>query len=227
MRPAIEGYSIILVGNFEPKELVPGWFTENDLIDPHSAEDLELEVILPDICQYKLSWLGVSAERTRLSLNTNDEKRLLPLRDLAYEFLRIKSDVQLRAMGINGQAHFAADSEKAWHTIGHTLAPKSTWSPMLKNPGLLTMTVQGERDDDREGKINVKVEPSVKIQHGIYIDVNDHFQLASDGQSASGSDAMRILEDSFEEATERRRSYFSTVMHVASGAGKKLNKGDT
>lgn len=226
VRPAIEGYSIVLVGSFEPKELVPGWFTRNELIDPHAAEDLDLEVILPDVCQYKLSWLGVSVDRNRLNLNTNDEKRLRPLRDLVYEFLRVKSDVELSALGINGQGHFAANSEKAWHQIGHTLAPKSTWSPILVNPGLLTMTVQGQRDDEREGYVNIKVEPSVKIQHGIYIEVNDHYQLASDGELASGADAMRIIEDSFEEATERRRSYFSSVMRVASGPAKKRSKGD-
>ena len=226
-RPAIEGYSIVLAGSFEPKELVPGWFTENGLIDPHAAEDLELEVILPDVCQYKLSWLGVSVDRNRLNLNTNDEKRLRPLRDLAYELLRVKSEVALRGLGINGQAHFPADSEKAWHKIGHTLAPKSTWSPILKDPGLLTMTVQGQRDDEREGFVNVKVEPSVKIQHGIYIDVNDHYQLAPDGEFASAADAMRILEDSFEQATERRRTYFSSVMRVASGSARNDSKGDT
>ena len=55
---------------------------------------------------------------------TTDPRQYGPLRDLAMGIFTILSHTPVSKMGINRHFHFATPSVHAWHTIGHTLAPK-------------------------------------------------------------------------------------------------------
>lgn len=83
---------------------------------------------------------------------------------------------------MNRHYHFEMSSEKVWHEFGHLLAPKEFWNPILDGPGLRSMLIQGRRKQEGGGLVHVKVEPSVRIKDGLFIEVNEEFK-PSDGES--------------------------------------------
>jgi len=64
--------------------------------------------------------------------------------------------------------------------------------------------IEGERSDGRSGYIRAKVEPSSKIEYGVNIEVNDHYDLEGDSKSASRTDRLiEILSENWNESMRR------------------------
>jgi hypothetical protein len=107
-------------------------------------------------------------------------------------------------MGINRQFHYPLASEKTWHAVGHHLAPKDEWRDVLGDPGTLSLVVEGKRPDERSGYIRVTVQPSNRINFGISVEINDHYELSSDSKTGSNTDmVIGILAEHWNESRER------------------------
>ncbi len=89
-------------------------------------------------------------------------------------------------------AHFKSENQEEWHKVGHALAPKKIWSEVLTKPGLLNLMIQETRGLGEW--TNVTVEPSIKIQPGIYFDVHDHGESHSESPISAGH-IMKMLEE--------------------------------
>jgi hypothetical protein len=89
-------------------------------------------------------------------------------------------------MGINRHFHFATPSVGAWHAIGHRLAPKEPWHEIMKAPGLRSMLMQGRREETSKGILLIKVEPSLKVTQGVFVEVNEEFGAPS-GDPSEGA----------------------------------------
>ena len=114
-------------------------------------------------------------------------------------------------MGINYDSHFPMDSEDAWHDIGHRVTPKEIWNKVLKKPGLRSLTIQGERPDDHKGRIAVRIEPSNRVRYGIFININDHYEL-QDPESVSGCEAIiDMLESEWKASITRSQQIAITI----------------
>src|SRR5882762_5070374 len=111
------------------------------------------------------------------------------MRDLIVGTFNLLQHTPLHKLGINIDMHFRMDSEASWHAFGHRLAPKDLWQDTLKNPGMRSLTMEGQRPDAFRGYIRVQVEPSIKIHPGVYVRVNDHYEIET-LQPGTGSDAM-------------------------------------
>ena len=114
--------------------------------------------------------------------------------------------------------HFAVGGEAAWHNVGNALAPKKVWNGAMKNPGMRSVTIEDTRDDGYEGYVRVTVQPSVPTTHGIYIQVNEHFQFSPNEAALSSGDAkagLKILNDSWESLMARSESFSSVVTGLA------------
>jgi hypothetical protein len=109
---------------------------------------------------------------------TSDTSSYELLRDLAVGTFKVLSHTPLRLLGINRHAHFKTRSREVWHAVGHQLAPKDIWRQVLEEPGMRSLTIEGRRQDGYRGAVYVKVEPSVRVDPGVFLDINDHFQVA-------------------------------------------------
>jgi hypothetical protein len=98
------------------------------------------------------------------------------VRDLALGLGRILQHTPVHAIGLNYSAHFRLSSEEAAHRVGHTLAPKEFWKDFLVNPGMRQTSIQAQRDDQYSGYQVFTVEPSMKIEHGLFLDINNHIE---------------------------------------------------
>ena len=88
------------------------------------------------------------------------------IRDLALGILRSLPHTPVQRIGINHLAHFPVESEGVWHRLGHALTPKELWEEVLEKPGMLSLTIQGQRTDDYSGSVNVTVQPSSVVRPG-------------------------------------------------------------
>jgi len=203
VKPEIEGIDIVLVGDFNPSIFQPAWFTSQELIRKEEANAARIDIIHPEIVQFSLEWLQVQITRNKFSASTSQSPYYPVLKDLVYSTFSLLKHTPISKMGINKNMHFLMSSEDEWHALGHKLAPKHIWDDILRKPGMRSLSIQGERPDEYKGYVLVRVEPSRKIHPGVFIHVNDHYEV-QDPKSAMGcTEIMNTLINSWEISINR------------------------
>jgi hypothetical protein len=136
------------------------------------------------------------------------------IRDLALGVLRALPHTHVERIGINHMAHFASRSEDAWHRLGHELTPKDLWEDVLERPGMLSLSIQGQRTDDRQGSINVTVQPSMVVRPGIFINMNDEIVIQTD-QPEPAARTAEIIEQRWDASQAESDRVMDAVMRRA------------
>jgi hypothetical protein len=204
-QPVIQGVNIVLRGNFSPAIFHPAWLAAQGLIRSQEADEAEVEIVHSEVTQFRVDWLQMTVTTDRFQAGTTQEPYYEPLRDLVIGIFGIIEQTPLRVLGINWNFHYRTKSEDAWNTVGDRLVPKQDWQEVLSGrPGMRTLVVEGERPDNLEGYIRVRVEPSAKAAFGIYVEVNDHYALFSASKSpASAREAITIISEQWDLSTQR------------------------
>jgi hypothetical protein len=209
MEPQRQSVNIVLRGNFNPAIFHPSWFAANNLIRSKEAVAAKVTIVHPDAAVFSAEWLEINIVRDRFQAATIQESNYEVLRDLVIGVLDLLSQTPMRVMGINREFHYQISSKRAWNDLGYRLAPKSDWEDLLEKPGMASLTVQGVRPDNLKGYIRVKVEPSTQVRYGVYVEVNDHYNLKqSDDTITRTKEAMQILSNRWGDSMERS-------MHIA------------
>jgi hypothetical protein len=201
----IEGISIVLLGDFNPKIIQPSWLACQGLIAKGEAEAADVKIITPDVSVFKLEWLTIQVTRERYSASTTQAAFFEAVRDLVVGTFSILRHTPARAMGINRDAHFRVSTVERWNALGDRWAPKEFWKQVLEKPGLLTLIIDSPRPGKHPGRMRVQVEPSGKVEPGVFCAINDHYSIEKD-QSASGCEILiSILRDCWDESMHRSR----------------------
>jgi len=200
--------SIALIGSFNPQIFQPFWFSHNNLIQSTEAEAAILDVIAMDITSFRIPWLNVQVFREKFLAITADESQFFPLRDFVIGTFRILGHTPVKQMGVNRDVQFEVASEEDWHKIGHKLAPKTFWKDCLKNPGLKSLIIHGEREDEYKGEINVSVRPIlekkvIENKNVVGVSYNSHFNFE---QNAIAKDILGVIEENFEPTMHKALS---------------------
>jgi len=180
--PDSEGASIVMIGSFNPSIFQPLWLGTQQLIRPEEARNATITTIQAEITDFSTEWFQLQVLQTRFTIVSADPRQYGPLRDLVIGMFAILPHTPITAIGLNRHFHFRMSSIDVWHKIGHLLAPKEPWHAIMKGPGLRSMTMLGRREEGNKGILEVKVEPSVKTQPGLFVEVNEEFKPPSDGQ---------------------------------------------
>jgi hypothetical protein len=211
-KPEIEGVGIVLVGSFNPQIFQPAWFAAEGLIREEEAQAAKIELIHRQITLFSLDWLHLRVTDEQFAATTTQSAFYEPLRDLVLGTFRLLRHTPIRMMGLNRDAHFRMSSEDAWHAFGHRLAPKEPWAGILKEPGMRSLTMEGLRPDNLKGYIRVRVEPSVRVHPGVFVNINDHYQ-AKDIELARGCDEIvDILDSEWKTALDRASEIVSSLL---------------
>lgn len=196
--------SIVLRGHFSPSILQPAWLAARGLVREEESEAAEIELIHPSAAVYSMAWLQISVRQDKFVARTSQQAYHEPLRDLVAGVFDILGHTPLQAMGLNRDFHFELSSENEWHRIGHRLVPKSDWEQVLDEPGTQSLTVQGLRSDDLDGYVRITIEPSVRVRHGLYVLVNDHYQLAtSKDLTEDTSQVLSVLSENWKHSMDQ------------------------
>lgn len=186
--------SIVFRGRFNPAIVQPHWLAAQGLIGPSEADGATIDIIHPQVTQFRTEWLHINVSPDRFQFATTQEAYFELLRDLAVNVFTVLRYTPLEAFGVNREFHFRLRSDTALHEIRNTLAPRRCWEDLLSNPGMKSLVVQGARTDGRTGYVGVTVEASVKVIPGVYVAVNDHYQLSPALESpASAEHVIEII----------------------------------
>ncbi len=179
----LERISIVVLGNFNPAIFHPSWFEYHNLLGKEESKNAEIDVVHPSASNFTAEWVSINVIRERFQVITTKASYYEALRDLVVGVLELLEHTPLGSMGINRDMHYRMSSKEKWHLIGDKLAPKEFWNGLLESPGMRNLTLEGKRTDDFAGYIRVRVEPSNKIEHGVFISVNDHYEVKEDDEN--------------------------------------------
>ena len=224
--PEVSAASVVAVGKFNPAVFHPAWFSLRGLLPAEATEAASVQIVSPEATAFAFDWLAVEVTTDVFSMITLQEP-YVRVRDLAVRlFNEHLPDTVVHVLGINRTVHFRVRDMRARDRIGQTLAPKSAWGewatalgPDGRHGGMtsLTMTqldLDGRPDNDR---INVNVEPSVRIgegRTGVYVAVNDHYTI-DQASSERSKRLLQILDGRFEESRRWSDGIIDHVMSLA------------
>jgi len=212
-KPEIQYLDIVLLGDFNPVIFSPAWFSAHGLIGEIEAESAEVQLIHPDIALFSLPWCRVQVTRERCSLLTEQEAYFQILHDLVVGTFQLLSHTPLRALGLNRGMHIKFDSDEQWHEFGHFLAPQNPWVDVFEDSGMLKleMVPKFPPADMSEGTLRIKVEPSNRIQPGILVNVNKHFEIQKKIDKG-GKAVIEILRDKWIETNLQADQAVATIL---------------
>lgn len=204
--------TIVALGSFNPAIFHPVWFTHNGLIREAEASTSEVQVVSPQVTVVKFEWFVLQVTPERFVVDTRDPRKFLPLRDLVSATFTILEHTPITAFGFNSYQWFQLESKEAWHQFGHHFAPKESWSGILDQPGLLTLTIQGTRPSSRANRIQISVQPARGEENGIVISVNEHYDVEQrpDDEPTSANALVETLDqawDGFQEYSSKVGSH--------------------
>lgn len=169
--------SIVLVGSFNPAIFHPAWLAAKGLIRESEASAAVVEVVHPQIAQFRADWLHVSVTIDRFVASTQDPAHRAPLRDLVVGVFELLDQTPTTRMGLNRSMQVDLIDEESWHALGHLVAPKEPWVDILDKPGTRILLIEAPRKDGLPGKTFFRIEPSQKFAHSAFIDVNSEYHL--------------------------------------------------
>lgn len=213
IQPELSSVAIVIVGSFNPTIFTPDWFARHGLLNAKEAEASEVQVIHAQFSTFQIESLGLSlrVEPQRFQLQSTEAPYVALLDFVVRTFKELLPHTPLVELGINLEVHFDVGSHKARDDIGEQLAPKKAWGDWASSlttgsdphrNGMTSLTMQEWKDDDRpRGFIRAKIEPSNYpglSQTGIFMQINDHFEVQNKEHIMGGDEIMEILEKSFE-----------------------------
>ena len=228
IEPEISGVSVVLLGSFNPAIFTPAWFSLHEILPKSAADNADLQVAHGQLAVFSTEWLQLHVTPDRFHATTQ-QGPLVRVRDLvARVFREHLFHTPVKAIGINREIHFRANSPAARDRVGRRLAPVEPWGEIAEtlelggeDGGMTSLTMRGSRPDRRPpgGHINVTVEPSVRIDDGrsglgLYVHINDHYAMddtAPDGRAK----LLGFLEDGFELSIRRADDIVNHVMSLA------------
>jgi hypothetical protein len=183
--------SIVIVGNFNPAIFHPAWFAAKGLIRESEASNAVVELIHPDLAQYRAGWLHVSVTRDRFAAATSDPASRAPLRDLVLGTFELLEHTPTASLGLNRSMHIDLVDDQRWHALGHLVAPKEPWAGILEKPGMRSLLMEAQRTDGVPGRTFCRLEPSQKYPHAAFIDVSSEY--APDSSAAAGQNTSYFI----------------------------------
>jgi hypothetical protein len=207
------GTSIVVLGVFDPLNLQPDSLLNSGALNETDLAELKYEIVAAEVAVVRLPWMHITVEANRLSaVSTLKQPIPEPVRDFVFAYCETLQIKRFNAIGLNHDRHFAVSSQEAWHNVGHVLAPKDpVWTKVLGTPGMRSLTIEGKRVEDSDGYVQVKVEPSLRISPGIYIQINDHFAAQPDELKKDPGHLLSILVNKWDESVQRADGILNAI----------------
>lgn len=212
--------TVVAAGAFAPASFHPLWFERYGLLgkqEAAAAAGNSSLLVTDEIALFKVAGFDFDIRPERFQVGTPQENLFGAMRDLFCSTLNILEGTKVTAVGVNWTAHLSLPSEAAWHTAGHKMIPHDMWTKLWsKHVGMKNVTVELQREDKSSGFVQVVTQPSRVLPHGMYIHVNDHFELAG-GEPKYGPDAAKLVEERWAESGKMAEKLLQSLKEVAHG----------
>lgn len=205
--------SIVLLGSFNPGIFHPAWFEKHGLLPQSETSDAKIEIASNDVAIFTMSWARIEVIGSRFIVKTIDESKFGPLRDLVIAIFQLLEFTPISQIGINREIKYQLPNVETWHSIGHTLAPKEHWLNYVKSPGMKSISIQADRDDDRKGILNITVSSLADPPFSVVTAINDHVELDANSTAA---DVNLIIMQDWEKSLNRAEKIASGLISEVS-----------
>jgi hypothetical protein len=214
VRREIEGANLFLVGAFNPAVLQPDWFAAQGLISHEEAYVANVQTSHRDRLVFTTDTFELKASTEQLVIGSTNPSAFRRLGDIVRTILEVARP-PIGKLGLNNDVHFRLPSADTWEHIAQRLAPASSWDGLLPQPRMRSLQFQGERSDGRSGAVLVRVEPSIRVRPGAYIQVNDHYEIVNPSSTVGTDDAARIVAESWLRSFSRSEAVSQQVLFGA------------
>ena len=213
--PAISGNSLVLIGRFDPSSVQPKNLFRQGILRDNDLASMVIDLAIPEAFAMTLDWIVFGVEKERFTAGTQIAAPFFePVRDFVLNVIEEMTECEISAFGINLDTHFAMSNIVEWNAIGDILVPKDTlWRKLSPKPGMLSLSTQLSRYDNNAGFTRVRVEPSLKVPNGIYVQVNDHYEL----KKKSASDFTTLLEGVWDDSLRQTDNIIKQVRALPQG----------
>jgi len=228
--PQVSAASIVAIGHFNPLIFGRDWLKDKEIVVGSDFEKLNTLIAHPDLVSYEMPWGSFQTDRNNFTITTTREP-LVRVYDFFVRCFQFLPETPIRAVGINREVHFETASEAARDHVGDVLAPKDFWGDFVQSGGQKTGGVRSlimeqsipkegrlVRTDGRFGYVWARVEPSNRrdIRYGIFMQVNDHFDLVTAPDRLSNGRAVaELVTEKFEGSIENSERLIDRVMGLA------------
>ncbi len=206
MNKVVDTASIVLIGSFNPGIFHPAWFREQGLLPEVEIKDAVIELINNDIALFTAAWLRIEITGDKFVALTEDESKFDPLCDLVIGAFRLLDQTPIHMIGMNREVGFELSSSEEWHNVGHALAPKKIWLEIssIRDPGMLSLVMQSQRQDEYEGKFNITVKPLLNKLNTVSVAFNDHIDIKkNNNELLTAEKACKVIEAQWRKSLDR------------------------
>jgi hypothetical protein len=228
--PQISAASIVALGHFNPLIFGRDWLRDKEIVVGNDFENLKTSIVHPDVVSYEMPWGTFQVDRNNFNVGTTREP-LVRVHDFFVRCFQFLPETPISAVGINREVHFETASEAARDHVGDVLAPKEFWCDFVQSKGQKTGGIRSlimeqaivkegrhVRTDGKFGHVWVRVEPSSRqdIRYGIFMQVNDHFDLMTPPDKLSDGRAVTdLVTEQFERSITNSERLIERVMELA------------
>jgi hypothetical protein len=207
----VDQFSIVLIGHFQVPRFHPHESAVMDALTDSDIEQLHVTMLLPnDVVAFETQFLSVVVEQGKISVSS---KLSAPIPEKARDFIAALIaglDMPTTALGINRDFHFPIESADKFRNLRDEFIQKDRFHSIMKNPLVRALVMQSDRYDTRAGRIVTRIEPSLIITQGLFIQVNDHFDLPS------GTTAMEVADNLAGMCNSASENANSIISHIRS-----------
>ena len=170
-------HSIVALGKFNPQIFSPTWLALEGLISKQEALDSNTKLSARGISIFTTGWFNMEVTDERFKVSTNQNSYFAMLRDLTQGIFTILGHTPVRALGLNFNCHLRCYDKNDLDKLLQGLAPLSAWSSFLQSPTLERFAI---RQTFENCLLRVAIEKSTTVENGVFIDVNNHYELIGD-----------------------------------------------
>ena len=190
----LQNHSIVAVGDLNPAIFHPAWFAAEGLINRGEAQAANVQVISSQAALFDIDdWLSVQVLPDRFLAGTSHEPYYRPLYDLVVSTFSKLVHTPIKMLGINYSFHCRLGDASQWEHLSEELAPSERWSEFLDRPQMRSLTMERQRPPGPKGYLRIKVEPSVRIECGIFIEINNHYDIEENEDNEENESGCRAM----------------------------------
>lgn len=226
---AIEDVSIVLLGSFNPPIFHPSWFARHELMSAEEADGATNVLIAPEVAQFSAAYITFDIQPSRFFVRTTALYRDV-VKDLVLATLGEKlPHTPVWSVGLNKSYEFKCRDELARARLGARLAPPGEWGEWGRSieqsifaggehGGVTRVTMQQRpRPDGRPGHVQADVHANMsdRTGTGVFLDVNNHFEVGPAGAVAGNDAALHVVDECWSSSLEAADQILKGVMEVA------------
>ncbi|OGW13901.1 MAG: hypothetical protein A2035_06365 [Nitrospirae bacterium GWA2_42_11] len=222
--PEIGDVSIVLIGNFNPVIFRPEWFENHAILSNKDTEQTNLIILHKEISDFHNEWLRLQVQTNRFYAETSEYPYVRLFDFVVKTFKDYLSHTPISQIGINRRVHFSVENNANRDRIGKVLAPREPWGKWgalidagegEEHGGMKSLTMAIKKLDDREkGIINITVEPSPLVKVGIYVNINDHYELSNPDEHIGSDKIIDLLINRYDESLKRSEEIIDQIMEL-------------